>query len=40
VLDAAGTVGVECRINGGTAYASAISINALKVTNLRATAVG
>jgi hypothetical protein len=39
-LDSAGTLGVECRVNGGTAYASEVRLNALKVTNLRATAVG
>jgi hypothetical protein len=39
-LDSAGTLAVRCRVNGGTAYASEIRLNALKLTNLRATAVG
>jgi hypothetical protein len=39
-LASAGVLGVQCRVNGGTAYASEVRLNALKVTNLRATAVG
>jgi hypothetical protein len=40
VLAAKGKIDVVCVVNGGTAYASAVSITAVKVTTLKATAVG
>jgi hypothetical protein len=39
-LAARGAVNVVCQINGGTAYASDVSITAVKVTSLKAVAVG
>jgi hypothetical protein len=39
-LSQRGAVNVVCQINGGTAYATDVSITAVKVTSLKAVAVG